>query len=69
MFESIVQYGAEMWPMTKAMRDKIRTTKIDFVGRISQEMQIESLYNHIIRHLENCTLKWYELVDRMLEER
>lgn len=80
IFQSIVLYGREIQPMTKAIRDKIRTEKVDFLrrtlqitkedkgrtARIQQEMEIAS---STTINLENHALKWYRYIGRMLGER
>jgi len=34
--ENIVLYGAEMWPQTQKIRDKIRTVEMDYMRRCLQ---------------------------------
>lgn len=78
--ENIVLYGAEMWPLTKNIRNKIRTVEMDFMRRCLQvtrrdRLRTEEIWRRmnitcsITKTLENRALQWYGHVRRMPEDR
>ena len=84
IFQSIVQnivlYGAEMWPMTTTIRNKIRTVELDYLRRCLQvtrndRLRTEEIWQQMgvkcsmTRRLENRALQWYGHVQRMPEYR
>lgn len=80
IIESITTYGGEMWPMTKKVRDKIRTVELDYMRRCLQytrrdRIRTERIWREmevkesVTKRLENKALRWYGHVQRMEEGR
>lgn len=84
IFNSIVQnivlYGAEVWPLTTRVRDKIRTVEMDYMRRCLQLTREDKVRNEeiwrqmevtcsITKALENKALQWYGHINRMNEMR
>lgn len=78
--ENIILYGAEMWPLTKRRRDRIRSVELDFMRRSLQITKLDKIRNEVVweragvqttitRRLENKALQWYGHVQRMQNER
>lgn len=78
--ENVVLYGAEMWPLTRAVRDRIRTVELDYMRRCLRvtrrdRVRTEEIWKRmnitcsITRSLENKTLQWYGHVRRMTDGR
>ncbi len=78
--ENIILYGAEMWPLTKRHRDRIRSVELGFMRRSLQIRRLDTIRNEVVweragvqttitRRLENKVLQWYGHVQRMQNER
>lgn len=78
--ESIVLYGAEMWPQTQTTRNRIRTVELDFMRRCLKvtrrdRIRTEEIWRRmgveqsITKTLENRALQWYGHVKRMPKQR
>lgn len=80
LIENIMLYGAEMWPITTKVRDRIRTVELDYMRRCLQLTREDRVRNEVVwermgiscsltKTLENKSLQWYGHVERMSEER
>lgn len=69
LVESVLCYGCEVWTVNSDLRRRLLATEMDYLRRSARVSRRECVCNKVIRRRERRSLKWFEHLMRMPDDR